>query len=157
MRGKQEKILVERVQVGITPACAGKTFPPCTSEHASWDHPRMCGENLMLISIAKGKDGSPPHVRGKQQAKTTVVLTIRITPACAGKTCVIPVICNVIWDHPRMCGENSGKYKMFHKWRGSPPHVRGKRLVWLLVCDDVRITPACAGKTVPLTSYSLLM
>ena len=127
VRGKQEKIIVERVQVGITPACAGKTFPPCTSEHASWDHPRMCGENLMLISIAKGKDGSPPHVRGKPSISTGFLRYFRITPACAGKTTGQNYGGFDNKDHPRMCGENAWYGSLCVMMSGSPPHVRGKR------------------------------
>ena len=29
---------------GITPACAGKSSPPCAPSAENWDHPRVRGE-----------------------------------------------------------------------------------------------------------------
>ena len=46
-----------------------------------------------------------------------------------------------------MCGENLvGVSLCLFLW-GSPPHVRGKRVMWGPDEIMVRITPACAGKT----------
>ena len=50
-------------------------------------------------------------------------------------------------DHPRVCGENRTAILYFHNLKGSPPRVRGKPLINLLICYSSRITPACAGKT----------
>ena len=51
---------------GITPACAGKTFPDSSPTPSS--------------------PGSPPHARGRHRADKNAGLFVRITPACAGKT-----------------------------------------------------------------------
>ena len=70
---------------GITPACAGKRRLNWTTLRCRLDHPRMCGEKMLLDSRKFHHLGSPPHVRGK------VVYALRnrsqcgITPACAGK------------------------------------------------------------------------
>ena len=72
----------------ITPACAGKTrvSPSVPSE---WqDHPRVCGENLLATTALAGVEGSPPRVRGKPATYNSNQIRMRITPACAGKTCV---------------------------------------------------------------------
>ncbi len=55
------------------------------------------------------------------------VFGIGITPACAGKSPVLPAISK--------CG------------RGSPPHVRGKVRLNPDRLPTTRITPACAGKS----------
>ena len=51
---------------GITPACAGKRSRSGSAAPRSRDHPRMCGEK---------------HSTGWMASRT-----LRITPACAGKS-----------------------------------------------------------------------
>ncbi len=46
-----------------------------------------------------------------------------------------------------MCGENLLVKMLRSSCSGSPPHVRGKRLVGLEGANGFGITPACAGKT----------
>ena len=86
-------------------------------------------------------------MRGKPGGEVYDALTNRITPACAGKT--FESICSLFGneDHPRVCGENSGLVAMPDGKTGSPPRVRGKQAKQ--VCEQLamRITPACAGKT----------
>ena len=72
---------------GITPACAGKTVI-CISLPSLWqDHPRMCGKDRMLRLLPGARPGSPPHVRERRPRHIFPYYLIRITPACAGKTC----------------------------------------------------------------------
>ena len=71
----------------ITPACAGKTGQKYISEQSVEDHPRMCGENAWALIRLYSSMGSPPRVRGKQLLIRLLDLVVRITPACAGKTC----------------------------------------------------------------------
>ena len=47
-----------------------------------------------------------------------------------------------------MCGENTLHYNHSVSKLGSPPHVRGKHALIRSFGVFVRITPACAGKTV---------
>ena len=49
----------------ITPACAGKSFPPSARRKISGDHPRVCGEKSEKAYIMLKVSGSPPRVRGK--------------------------------------------------------------------------------------------
>ena len=72
--------------VGITPACAGKTYKVTGLERGKRDHPRVCGKNSSMISLSGCLSGSPPRVREKRVWKNTTVNRRRITPACAGKT-----------------------------------------------------------------------
>ena len=46
-----------------------------------------------------------------------------------------------------MCGENSWKSAVVSRSGGSPPRVRGKQNPFHNLITDIRITPACAGKT----------
>ena len=91
----------------ITPACAGKTgqarHHPCEAK----DHPRVCGENQTFPTVAKFVRGSPPRVRGKRYDNKLLLITARITPACAGKTLLESTRLYSPEDHPRVCGENN--------------------------------------------------
>mgnify|MGYP006907163326 CR=1 FL=1 len=51
--------------------------------------------------------GSPPRVRGKEQAENLDGVDMRITPACAGKSYRGAEHFKEIEDHPRVCGEKS--------------------------------------------------
>ena len=49
---------------GITPARAGNRFPLLPAGIVAWDHPRACGEQLLMTMLNSGQTGSPPRVRG---------------------------------------------------------------------------------------------
>ena len=90
------------------------------------DHPRLRGEKKIPLEKSTGDPGSPPLARGKEEAKSSLSLEQRITPACAGKSEVISCIYTRWGDHPRLA-------------RG-----KGSRSFSGIVMR--RITPACAGK-----------
>ena len=71
----------------------------------------------------------------------------RITPACAGKTTVLPVSAMLNEDHPRMRGEDLAIKQGEGIDPGSPPHARGRRRLPHPGIAGNGITPACAGKT----------
>ena len=92
-------------------------------------------------------EGSPPHVRGKEEFLVKLNLYHRITPACAGKSCKLPALRRACRDHPRMCGEKWSSVMRGATFLGSPPHVRGKVFLCSIQQRLVGITPACAGKS----------
>ena len=49
------------------------------------DHPRLCGEKFQQNHHSPCYKGSPPPMRGKAPAADWTELSIRITPAYAGK------------------------------------------------------------------------
>ena len=168
MRGKVGSRVCSKNQLGITPACAGKSgrhalrhvldgdHPRMCGKSAgtgsrsgaSWDHPRVCGEKTPVQVMVEQPKGSPPHVRGKGPAGQILVVSVGITPAYAGKSSPVsgcPAWCK---DHPRVCGE-----KMFGKNSniqdvGSPPRMRGKAQAEQPLPHVAGITPARAGKSV---------
>ena len=91
--------------------------------------------------------GSPPRMRGKHAVTSSEVISIRITPADAGKTALPNVFFRSGWDHPRGCGENCLKPVVCAGVWGSPPRMRGKLRYNLAKVIQIRITPADAGKT----------
>ena len=146
-RGRPDPIEKEIGEFGITPACAGKTSATEGRRHAQQDHPRMRGEDRLGGRINFVDVGSPPHARGRRARNTVDYSTPRITPACAGKTSRRQRLATLCADHPRMRGEDFALKVVKELLKGSPPHARGRHVYIVAPLDDVRITPACAGKT----------
>ena len=126
VRGKLCTLLRVELLNGITPACAGKTYELKEPLIISWDHPRVCGENMFERVLTVYMRGSPPRVRGKPCPAPPPVASPGITPACAGKTILQFFLTMKERDHPRVCGENEATLKKNTAVPGSPPRVRGK-------------------------------
>ena len=65
MRGKDGVCDDRDVNIGITPAYAGKRGPVRLAARAAKDHPRVCGEKRDSAPIPASVEGSPPRMRGK--------------------------------------------------------------------------------------------
>ena len=135
MRGKHGTGFSIHIFSRITPADAGKTNNAPNAATRCGDHPRGCGENdngdeLLGICV-----GSPPRMRGKP-ARTARTDSCRL-------------------DHPRGCGENLLNVSNRACLKGSPPRMRGKHSTDELTPEQIRITPADAGKTLQPQSYRL--
>ncbi len=70
-----------------------------------WDHPRVCGEQLMVRIFGDASAGSPPRVRGTGPLLCVQVIADGITPACAGNSTKNVAALSIREDHPRVCGE----------------------------------------------------
>ena len=127
MRGKLSVYNIKRNQIGSPPQVRGKRY-------------------RRIYNIKSG-NGSPPQVRGKREVRTTPRVTLRITPAGAGKTFSPAVNYRNKKDHPRRCGENRQAATNKAAGAGSPPQVRGKQGACINQRRYQRITPAGAGKT----------
>ena len=77
----------------ITPACAGKRQVYVDIHLRALDHPRLCGEKSVQVTLPSRSKGSPPPVRGKD------------VPAYA--------FYKKLGDHPRLCGEKTKKIPEF--------------------------------------------
>ena len=73
-------------RVGITPACAGRSFETVGQCEWAEDHPRVCGEKHPDIKPGSDAWGSPPRVRGEALVTVGAAGRNRITPACAGRS-----------------------------------------------------------------------
>ena len=147
MRGKGRTTRPAPARARITPAYAGKRKRMVQSSSPPQDHPRMCGKKPKVMNLVLVRPGSPPHVRGKELRTAFKPCRLGITPACAGKSGKGSHRTDRGQDHPRMCGEKGAPCRWGSRWRGSPPHVRGKDGKTPLLLDAGRITPACAGKS----------
>lgn len=74
------------LDVGITPAWAGKRFWNRPWVWATSDHPRVGGEKTLYSGMQRVVLGSPPRGRGKVRTKSYGTTSSRITPAWAGKS-----------------------------------------------------------------------
>ena len=127
MRGKaaesEENIPINR----ITPAYAGKSDSVGQPIARIKDHPRLCGEKqLVFLGFC--------HCR-------------RITPAYAGKSFLFGGVNRFREDHPRLCGEKPQIPLKNSPIPGSPPPMRGKGCIRKFMEENIRITPAYAGKS----------
>ena len=93
--------------------------------------------------------GSPPPMRGKGRHDFFDFGFQRITPAYAGKRCVLNALHITEWDHPRLCGEKLSFCEFLTHAAGSPPPMRGKGRRLYLPAFRKGITPAYAGKRAP--------
>ena len=73
------------LDVGITPAWAGKRNFSAKTKANIWDHPRVGGEKSTKQKSGGKDTGSPPRGRGKGTSTCTKFVYLRITPAWAGK------------------------------------------------------------------------
>ena len=126
MRGKDFCHFIFGRFHGITPAYAGKRPILYASAKSVRDHPRLCGEKI-VVGRKNGKTlGSPPPMRGKVGMAVFATLTAGITPAYAGKSSHSGISACDKQDHPRLCGEKNYYLKLISNGVGSPPPMRGK-------------------------------
>ena len=140
---------------GITPAHAGKSADSRVANYCVGDHPRACGEKLLTERSALYQTGSPPRMRGKDNAAAGDGLGSGITPAHAGKSGRFELATNYPRDHPRACGEKPSTQRWIELFGGSPPRMRGKGRLSDLSAPSTGITPAHAGKSLPLLILEL--
>ena len=140
--------------MGLIPAWAGKTKGGTTLHQGSWAHPRVGGENALLICRLKSATGSSPRGRGKLQDFAARLQATGLIPAWAGKTAGVPWYADGRRAHPRVGGENlsSGWHPL--KGPGSSPRGRGKRFGCTSVAVGSGLIPAWAGKTGVASSVS---
>ena len=85
VRGKEKGGVKVALISRITPACAGKSPFLQQDKTPNWDHPRVCGEKSSKVLGFSSVWGSPPRMRGKGNNCIKFTITVRITPAYAGK------------------------------------------------------------------------
>ena len=150
MRGKGHLTLAVSHMHRITPAYAGKRRLRSSGDTRGWDHPRVCGEKLSKASNVTVKAGSPPRMRGKVCGIQPALVVGGITPAYAGKRHSQCATWRAWRDHPRVCGEKFLSKLLSFGILGSPPRMRGKGCNLARGVRPDGITPAYAGKRMPV-------
>ena len=106
LRGTHTGPAVSGRRRGIIPALAGNTRRRSCLWHATWDHPRACGEHSTVAFCASMTTGSSPRLRGTLSLSPTRAAIHGIIPALAGNTRPMRAPLWRRWDHPRACGEH---------------------------------------------------
>ena len=132
---------------GITPACAGNTAQLRKDLTEAEDHPRLRGEYCTMGDGTFQYAGSPPLARGIHHGLHYMLVSQRITPACAGNTQDIIAAISTLGDHPRLRGEYQKSEGDCGLSTGSPPLARGIPKLNTGRHHLTGITPACAGNT----------
>ena len=81
----------------------------CTESRRSRDHPRACGEQLVLRIDGEEVEGSSPRVRGAAHQLYLLIKHLGITPARAGSRRPPCRSGTRTRDHPRACGEQTNR------------------------------------------------
>ncbi len=89
-------------------------------------------------------------MRGKESRRSMELATRRITPAYAGKRDRRLSRKEHSQDHPRVCGEKDSDSVNGGRMSGSPPRMRGKGADGKGFAFFKGITPAYAGKSLPI-------
>ena len=110
---------------GITPACAGNTASVLPLLAAPWDHPRLRGEYLILLSFTEFDPGSPPHARGIPRGTFLNSLIFGITPLARGIRSNTAVFLHIQRITPRLRGEYLCLQRHIQQFQGSPPLALG--------------------------------
>ena len=110
---------------GIIPAHAGNTSLVVPLKFTSRDHPRACGEHMIISSMQMLRTGSSPRMRGTLWIHELVDVFAGIIPAHAGNTPKIPLTSVDHRDHPRACGEHCCMSTIRYHRQGSSPRMRG--------------------------------
>ena len=111
---------------GITSACAEQTTPGSAKVSVTWDHLRVCGADMVAISLGVTVRGSPPRVRSRRRSHRLCERWPGITSACAEQTTGISCPCRVDRDHLRVCGADHRLGLITARNGGSPPRVRSR-------------------------------
>ena len=145
-RGEGFRLIYGQIEQRITPACAGRRTRKARSTGSKGDHPRVRGEKYLDVPEEVHCDGSPPRARGEAGAFPFSFGSLRITPACAGRSAASTSMRITSPDHPRVRGEKMRTRRLLFSISGSPPRARGEGVRKRRCGADGGITPACAGR-----------
>ena len=146
-RGKLGPVLQEGLLERLIPAHAGKTGPTCLESWLPKAHPRSRGENSISRRSRARMRGSSPLTRGKHVQFCASIVSLRLIPAHAGKTCQSRLRRVGSTAHPCSRGENACGEAVTAVSVGSSPLTRGKPASPRSSRKKNGLIPTHAGKT----------
>ena len=155
MRGTPHCREYRRWRTRIIPAHAGNSSSLRRRMSVSSDHPRACGELVVVVGKTTWYAGSSPRMRGTLVQTGETYGTKRIIPAHAGNSCHRGRCYRQRPDHPRACGELGLGPGTRHGHGGSSPRMRGTPCINRRPTQHTRIIPAHAGNSRSWRSSSL--
>ena len=109
----------------VTPAYAGRIRSELASGRRAAGHPRVCGAYRGYVPRPRGRNGSPPRMRGVFPPTCSRSTTRRVTPAYAGRILGMTWVVPRVTGHPRVCGAYVIVASPPAGMVGSPPRMRG--------------------------------
>ena len=140
-RGRRSGGVLALAVPGLTPAWAGTTSSPRSTPTGFWAHPRVGGDDLVVISPSSTAKGSPPRGRGRPTTRHIAQPDSGLTPAWAGTTTDDAGHRPPPRAHPRVGGDDVTPRSRLSTAGGSPPRGRGT--------THARTRPASAGRAHP--------
>ena len=148
MRGKRPPSNRTLSMTRNIPAYAGKTHPLIIIIDLKAEHPRVCGENASVNSLAALMSGTSPRMRGKHLGHTESLYQALEHPrVCGENTWVIRKACTRHWNIPAYAGKTNVELVDYCLASGTSPRMRGKRHLRRPHRGHFRNIPAYAGKT----------
>ena len=130
-----------------TPADAGTTRVPSGTPSGTPEHPRGCGDDVVVAGEGRLVAGTPPRMRGRRRESAAIAGERGNTPADAGTTTGYPPARRCRTEHPRGCGDDRVASRNASTLAGTPPRMRGRRDLGAGLEREHRNTPADAGTT----------
>ena len=146
LRGEVRKLELVDGRYGISPAPAGRRWPGESRTSTAWDQPRACGEKRVGCEVHRQGRGSAPRLRGEGRWPSLRPVSVRISPAPAGRSCVRLFNGFFQWDQPRACGEKRRAVPQHLRRGGSAPRLRGEGWLFDRAAVVSGISPAPAGR-----------
>ena len=125
MRGTPGAGYVHEAAHGLIPTCVGSTSAEAAYYAVASAHPHVCGEHLLLPSIACRSSGSSPRVWGARHLVEGYEYPVRLIPTCVGSTRMWSRALTAAEAHPHVCGEHATACGHFADIAGSSPRVWG--------------------------------
>ena len=126
MRGKPLEAATLALHGRNIPAYAGKTSLVNATDQVGEEHPRVCGENRVILTFPVRGQPTSPRMRGKPDCRPATPASMRNIPAYAGKTWGEGTWRPVDAEHPRVCGENRQETLRQELTRRNIPAYAGK-------------------------------
>ena len=138
----------------IIPARAGFTIRASSLSYLKRDHPRSRGVYYGIRCVRSYVLGSSPLARGLPGLTRPTTSATRIIPARAGFTLLMTSLFKAMEDHPRSRGVYPQTDRNRPERSGSSPLARGLLQRLSRTPRSIRIIPARAGFTEPISSPS---
>ena len=129
------------------PLTRGRPHSAQSRLRSPWKHPQLRGEDFCTCPTLIALIETPPLTRGRLRLVGRASRRARNTPAYAGKTVMEGVFPPDRTKHPRLRGEDIPVPGDVPTIGETPPLTRGRPDPDTVTSEDIRNTPAYAGKT----------
>jgi len=145
-RGNRLLCLLDGVEKGSIPACAGEPISGAGCARVTRVYPRLRGGTSVTPTEIFLSMGLSPLARGNRPLVNGLTALYGSIPACAGEPRSWPNRCLAAWVYPRLRGGTALVGRVGVARQGLSPLARGNPLVLHRPEPAVGSIPACAGE-----------